>query len=142
MTHTSGKNSSFAINSVSYDGKGWTVDPQGQEVRTDNTADNGYSNRIISMKDIKATLEFEFDVSANLMDTTPTLQIGTVLTGVKLFLDESGSSSVYWSLPSAIVLSTPMQAKVGDAIKWTVTIGNKGAFAPPTGTFAPSAFGA
>ena len=142
MEHASGKNSTFAVNGTSYDGKGWTVDPQAAESRTDNTSDNGYSNRIVNMKDCKFTLEFDWDVSENLMSATPNLAIGTVLTNVKLFLDEAGSSTCYWSFPSAIVLSTPMQSKVGDTIKWTVNCANKGAFSPPSGTFVPSAFGA
>lgn len=142
MNFTSGKNSRFGVNAIVYNGKGWSVDPQGSETRVDNTSDNGYSDRIVSIKDCKFTLDFEWDTSVNLMSAAPTLVIGTVLTNVYLYLDYAGSTTVAWYLPKAIVLTTPMTAKVGDAIKWTVTGANKGTFSPPSGSFTPSAFGA
>lgn len=145
MNFTSGKHSSFDVNSIHYDGKGWSVEPAGQEVRTDNTSTNGFSDRIVAVKDLKVTLEFEWDCSQNLMSSAPTFKIGTVLSILRLYLDfratEDADDANYWTLPSAIVLTTPMQAKVGDVIKWTVTVGNKGAFTAPTGSFVPSAFG-
>lgn len=138
QSFTSGKASSVSVGgSTVKHGKGWSVEPAGQEVRTDNTSTNGYSDRIVAMKDIKATLEFDWDASDNLMDS-PSFAIGQVLTNLYLYLDKVATGP-YWLLPSAIVLTTPMQAKVGDAIKWTVTVANKGAFTAPTGSFTPSA---
>jgi hypothetical protein len=132
-----GKTSYFSVGGTTIHSGGWTVEPTGEEQRTDNTADAGYSNRITSTKDIKAVIEMNWDASANPLDGPPALTIGTVLTTVKLYLQ--GTSGPYWLLPSAIVLSTPMESKVGGVGRITFNIANKGTFTPPTGTFVPTA---
>lgn len=142
LVPTSGKSASFAIGTVIYHHKGWAVNASGSEGATNNTQDAGYTNRIVTLRDAEITLDLDWDAGANLMAATPTLYPGTIVTGLKCFLDAPGSSGVYWLFPSAVVMTTPMQAKVGDVIKWTVTLKNKGTFTPPTGTFTPSAFGA
>jgi hypothetical protein len=135
--HYHGKTSLFSVNATTIHSKGWTVDDTGEELRSDNTFDAGFSNRITGTNDLKVTIETDWDASANPLDGPPALAVGTVLTTVKLYLQ--GTSSPFWLLPSAIVLSSPMESKVGGIGKITFNIANKGTYTRPTGTFTPTA---
>ncbi len=132
-----GKTSYFQVNGTTIHSGGWTVEPTGEELRTDNTADAGFSNRITGTQDLKVTVEMFWDASANPLDGPPSLAVGQVLTTVKLFLQ--GTGGPFWLLPSAIILSTPMESKVGGLGKITFNIANKGTYTAPTGTFVPTA---
>ncbi len=134
----SGKSASFSINSTAYTGNdGWTVEESPTELRTDNTAGAGFSDRIIGSKDINVTIEQNWDASANPLDTPINLYPGSVLTNLKLFLN--GASSPFWLLPSALVLSVSNPAKVNEKVTLSIKIGNKGTFTRPTGSFTASA---
>jgi hypothetical protein len=130
----SGKGASFGLNGTNYTGNdGWSAEDAPTENRTDNTADAGFSNRIISGKNLEITLEQSWDASANPFDTPINLYPGAVLTNAKFYLN--GTSSPFYLLPSAIVLSASVPAKVGDVVKCNVKIANKGTFTRPTGNF-------
>lgn len=134
--HFAGNLAHVGVNGTVYQGnKGWNIDNDGEEKRTDSTAGNGYSDREVTMRDLKATIDGDWDASQNLLDDPPKFVVGQILTNVKLFLN--GSTSPFWSLPSAIVLKVGNNAQVGDIVKYTINIANKGAFSPPTGTFTP-----
>lgn len=137
----SGKASRAKAGSTVVEGTGWTVEAPGEEVRTDNTATNGYTDRIIAMKDLTATLENHWDASVNLMDSPVHFYVGQILLNVYLLLDAESTdgSTIGWFIPKAIVTAVGNPAKVGESVKQTTTIKNKGAFSPPTGTFTPSA---
>ncbi len=130
----SGKSASFGLNGTNYVGNdGWEAEDAPQELRTDNTADAGYSNRIIGTKDLVITLTMNWDASADPFDTPINLYAGAVLTNAKFYLN--GTSSPFYLMPSALVLSSPVSAKVGDKVSVTVKIANKGTFTRPTGNF-------
>lgn len=133
-----GKSAVLEVNSVAYDGKGWSVSPDAADLRTDNTGDQGFANRIAGVRNCSFTINFDWDASANLMDDPPALKIGSVLTGVKLHLDFDAGGP-FWSFPKAQVLTTPMTAAVGTVESFTVNCANKGPFAAPVGEFTPSA---
>lgn len=131
-----GKTSYFSVGGTTYHSGGWTVDVSVDDLRTDNTADAGYANRIAGVKDLKATVEMNWDASLNPFDSPPALKVGATISTTKLYLQ--GASGPYWSIPSALVISTPMESKVGSVTKITFTIANKGTFTEPTGTFSPA----
>src|SRR4051812_27209223 len=123
--HFSGKGASYGINGSTYTGNdGWTVEDSPTELRTDNTADAGFSNRIIGSKDATFTIETNWDATANPLDTPYNFYPGAVLTNLKLFLN--GTSSPFWLFPSAIVLSVSNPAKVNEKVSVTVKGANKG----------------
>lgn len=128
----------FGLNGTDYTGNdGWSVDSSPAELRTDNTAGGGCSDRIIGTKDIKATIDMSWDASRNPFDTPIAFAAGTILTNLKLYLN--GPTSPFYLLPKAIVLKDSVAAKVGELIKVSVDIANKGAFTRPTGNFVPTA---
>jgi hypothetical protein len=114
---------------------GWSVTPNAMEHRTDNTGGNGYSDRVTSILDCKFTINANIDSQDNLFDT-PTIVAGANLIGLKLYLQ--GTNSGFFSIPLAKVTETPIESKVDDLTKWTITGANKGTFSYPTGTFTAS----
>jgi hypothetical protein len=133
----SGKGASYGLAGTDYKGNdGWQVDDNPTELRTDNTAGQGCSDRIIGSKDCVVTLEQNFDASANPFDTPYGFKTGTLLTNLKLYLN--GPGTPFWLLPSAIVLSNSNVAKTNQKVTVTTKIGNKGTFTYPTGTWTPS----
>src|SRR4051812_18417969 len=98
-----GKSASFGLNGTNYLGNdGWSIEANPGELRTDNTADAGYSNRIPNTYDLAVTLEMNWDASRNPLDGPLGLYEGATLTNAKFYLN--GTSSPFWLLPSAMVL--------------------------------------
>jgi hypothetical protein len=130
-----GNFATFGINGTNYDGnEGWSIDCSPAELRTDNTAGGGASDRITGTKDLQGTMEMSWDSSRNPFDAPLTLAAGTVLTNLKLYLN--GPTSPFYSLPKAIVLKDTTSAKVNEKVAITISFGNKGAFTRPTGNFS------
>lgn len=137
-----GKSAKYRIGTVPvvYGGnKGWSVDPSVEDLRTDNTADNGFSNRIAGINDLPWTIEHDWDADNNPMDDPPALYPGSVLTDLRLYLDQLASGAIYFGMPKAIVLGTPVNAMIDAIVHITVNGANKGAYTKPLGEFAPSA---
>src|ERR1041385_2413133 len=108
-----GKGASFGINGQNYVGnEGWSIDDNPSELRTDNTAGGGFSDRIIGNHDLVATMEMCWDASANPLEAPYGFAPGTILTNLKLYLN--GTASPYYLLPKAIVLTSPVTAKVNE----------------------------
>lgn len=132
----SGKNSIFSVNGTTVHSMGWNVNNTIKDDDVTNTSQAGYTDQIECSRSLVATVEAQWDSSANPLDNPPSLYAGSILTNVKLYQD--GTSSPFWGMASALVTETPHESKVGSVSKITFTIKNKGPFTRPTGTFTPS----
>jgi hypothetical protein len=121
-----------------YCGKGWSIDPTVEELRTDNTCDNGFTDRIGGPSNATFTIEQDWDASFNPMDDPPGLRPGVVLTDLKLHFDSLATEAPLWVFPKAIILGSPMSVMVDTIAHITFNGANKGPFGYPVGTFTPS----
>jgi hypothetical protein len=132
-----GKLGKVTVNATDINVQGWSVDPTVDEHDVTSTRTGGYGGVIAGIKRLKFTVTLNWDAAANPLDNPPNLGAGSVVSTIKLYLNDT--TSPFWSIPSAVVTGTPMEVKVNDDVKITINCTADGTFSKPTGNFTPAA---
>lgn len=113
----------------------WTAEMTGDPLDVSNFEGGGYSDVITGLLTLKITLELDLDAQSaatNPWDATgPGLIPSTTLANVRAY--QTGTSSPFWGMAVAKVLSCSQPMDVHDKGKATFTIQNKGLFLVPSG---------
>jgi hypothetical protein len=131
-----GKDGKATVNGTDINVEGWSVSTAADRVDVTSTRTAGYRGIITGIKGLTFSLTLKWDAAANPLDNPPSLVPGTTLSTVRLYLN--GTSSPYWSITSAKVLSVTNGSTVADATGLTVECEADGSFTAPTGNFTPA----
>lgn len=115
-------------------GTEWDVDPNSAMLEVSNFEGNGFRDFIRGLRQITLTARGWWDGGANMHEGTLGVIDGATLANVRAHT--SGTSSPFWSLPSAIVERCRCTARVDDLLRYDATFHGKGAFVAPTGNVA------
>lgn len=129
MTFNSGKESTATIEGTELPTTEWSVDPSVEIVRFLNSKTDDYAIKKPTFKDCTFTITIDWDFDSNPFQTPTTLNIGTELTNVRLYLN--GVASEYWHFPTAIVVGTPQSTSTEGKIVTTINCENSGEFGIP-----------
>jgi hypothetical protein len=111
----------------------WEVQPTAQLVQFKNSKSGGYVLREATFKDCSVSIDVDFDFNNNPFQTPYSLQPGTTLTNVQLFLHQSASGSLdglAWTFTSLVVDSTPQKLQVDGRITTRFTAKGNGSYTP------------
>lgn len=121
-----GQNGTVKSGTVDMDVEGWSADVEANVIDVSTTADTGWSDYIVGLKDVKGSFDFFYNpakkptgASANLTPgATPTLTLqcttGEVLTG------------------TGVITKLSLKSKVKDAFKVTASFQSRGQWTLPS----------
>lgn len=122
----SAKNAVVRVNGSVVACKEWNVEPKVDALETTNFEGSGYGDYIAGIIDADITLTFDMDSAAFQTGNPPNLAAGATITNLLLYTNGVGSAK--WTFPSALVVTSPMNAAVRDLLKGTATLKGKGIF--------------
>ena len=108
----------------------WRVHPETHWADTSNFDGGGFETQVACLRKLTAEIEGWWDSNTDMFSAPLNINDGNTLTNVKLYV--SGTSSAFWSIPVASVISVPMTADVHDILKYgPLVIKASGAFVYP-----------
>jgi hypothetical protein len=131
MEFHSGVNASAKIGVTELATTNWSVDPAIDIVNFRNSKTDAYSVKETTFKNCTGTIDVDFDFDDNPFTAATPLVLGTVLTDLKLYVDDVADNTLYWHFPLAIVTSTPQSAPTEGKITTSIRFENSGIFYPP-----------
>jgi hypothetical protein len=111
----------------------WDVQPTAQLVEFKNSKSGGFVLREATFKDCSVTIEVDFDFGNNPFQSPFSIQPGTTLSNVNLYLHQSAAGlldGLAWAFTSLVVDSTPQQLKVDGKITTKFTAKGNGSYTP------------
>jgi hypothetical protein len=112
---------------------GWAVQPTAQLVEFKNSKSGGYVLREATFKDCTVSIDVDFDFGNNPFQTPYSIQPGTTLTNVMLYLYQSAAGALNglaWTFGSLVVESTPQKLQVDGKITTRFTAKGNGSYTP------------
>ncbi|MGA2233319.1 MAG: hypothetical protein ABSH22_20645 [Tepidisphaeraceae bacterium] len=114
----------------------WQVRPTAQITRFRNSKTGPYDQVEAAWLNATVTISVEYDFDNNPFQAPAAIQIGTLLTNVKLYLHQSAAGQLdgsAWSFPTLMVTGTPQTLPVsGENIVTQFTCVSSGPFSYPT----------
>src|SRR5689334_2659878 len=99
----SAKNAGVRINSNVYTARKWVVTPKVDELDVSNFETGGYGDEIGGLLYAEFTVDADMDGNQNAYDSPISVQPGTVLSNVFLYLN-GPASGPHWAFTSVLVL--------------------------------------
>jgi hypothetical protein len=114
----------------------WEVRPTAQITRFRNSKTGPYDLVEASWLNATVTVSIEYDFNNNPFQPPPSIQVGTELKNVRLYLHQSGPGNMdgsAWSFPSLVVTGTPQTLPLsGQNIVTKFTCVTNGPFSYPS----------
>lgn len=134
MTFKSGRKGTATVGGTELPTISWRVNPTAEIVTFKNSKSGpGAPLREATWKDLTGSVVIDLDTDANPFGTPLNIQAGATITNLKLFPYGTADTNSAWTVPVAIVTSTPMEVavegKVGLSFEWAAS----GTFTGPTG---------
>lgn len=133
-TPISGKSAKVRVNNTAHYAEEWDVEPEADLLDANSFEGGGYKDYIAGLFGAGFTVRGWYDAGANPFDAPMNIQIGTVLTNVKIYVNDT--TGPFWNFPKAIVATTPHKANVKGRVELSFTAKGKGTFSYPTGNAA------
>lgn len=133
MDFHSGIGGTATINGTELPVTGWDVDPSIEIVNFRNSKTDEFSVKEGTFKDATFTIRFDWDFDDNPFAAPIDVDLGTVLTNVRLWLRGGGAGGTgnYWHFPLAIATGTPQSLETEGKITTSINATNSGAFGRP-----------
>lgn len=125
-TFHAGNQGTATVNGVELSVTDWSVNPAVELARFRNSKTAGFTRKEKTWSDATFSITVDFDFDLNPFATLP---LGTTVTNVRLYI--RGTSSQFWSFPSAVVVSTPQSVNVDGKIQTSFSLENDGSFVAP-----------
>jgi hypothetical protein len=129
MTFTSGKDGKATVNGTELPITRWNAAPALELVDFRNSKTGSFTDFEDTFKDLRVTIEVDWDVDQQPFAAPFGLLLGALLTNVKLYV--KGLTGPFWSLPSAKVVNTPQSVEVAGRVTTSFEIRAKGSFKSP-----------
>lgn len=113
---------------------GWEVQPTAELQQFKNSKSGGYVLREATFQDCSVMVLMDYDFANSPFSMPYAIAVGTTLTNVNLFLNQSVSGAMdgsHWTFTSLIVDSTPQQLVVDGKITTKVMCKGNGSFTYP-----------
>jgi hypothetical protein len=113
----------------------WEVQPTVELTPFKNSKSGGFILREATFQDCIVEIDVDFDFANNPFASPLNINVGAVLTNVKLYLHQSSAGSLdglFWAFSSLIVDGTPQQLIVDGTITTKILCKGSGSFTYPT----------
>jgi hypothetical protein len=133
MEFHSGIASTASVGGTELPSTGWDVDPTIEIVNFRNSKTDAYSLKEGTFKDVTFTIRVDYDFDANPFQAPVSIDVGTILSNVRLYLQGGGSGGTgdFWHFPTAIVTGTPQSVETEGKISTTINATNSGEWGRP-----------
>jgi hypothetical protein len=135
MEFHSGRESTATINGTELPTTGWSVDPTSEIVTFRNSKTDRYSLKEATYHDLSGSITIDFDHDENPFVAPIGLADGAELTDVKLYTN--GVGSLFYDLPSIIIVGTPTSVETEGKLSVTINFTNNGEYGTPGNPVTP-----
>jgi hypothetical protein len=123
------KNAVVRIGGNTYAARTWTVNTTAETLDGMSMEDNGAEHPVAGPVALEVTITSLTDLSQNPYAAPLNLVAGATLTDVRLY--QSGTTSGYWSIPTAYVAASSQTADARALMAGSVTLRAVGTWTPP-----------